>query len=129
MPLLSWQLELLIGTLLNKLTTAPQCGAEAHYLPVLHAFGPSMQVAISALFPVTQLHVCRSRFVPGQPEGCCHLSFMSLWSTAFSAIQPDLPVAVRAACFTCPDIYMHHKTTLSVLNSGGKGHKPILAFR
>ena len=75
---LSWQQELLIGALLNRLTTPRLCDAEAHYLPMQHAFGPSMQVAFSVVFPATQLHVCRSKFVPGQPEGCCHLCFMSL---------------------------------------------------
>ena len=46
------------------------------------------------------------------------MSFMSFCGGP--AVQPDLPVAVRAACFvTCPLIYMHHRTTLSVLNSGG----------
>ena len=34
-----------------------------------------MQVAFPAIFPVTQLHVCRSILVPGQ--GCSHLPFMS----------------------------------------------------
>ena len=36
---------------------------------------PSMQIALSAVLPVIQLHVCSSVSVPGQ--GCCHFCLVS----------------------------------------------------
>ena len=44
------------------------------YGPGTSGFWPSTQVALPAVLPVTQLHVCRFILVPGQ--GCCHFSFM-----------------------------------------------------
>jgi hypothetical protein len=72
---------------------------------------PSMHVALSAVVPVKQLHVCSSVLVPGQILAL--LSFLPcvlLGSTAFPAAQPVRipPGVVRAACFACPVTLRHH---------------------